>query len=176
MNTQADLWIDWDHYHLLTEKLADQIYCSGWTFERLICVARGGLRVGDVLSRLFNVPLDIISASSYRESGVSTQSELMISPTISGTHGDLCGKVLLVDDLVDSGKTLKALADFLENKYSNISEIRTAVLWKKGVSMFHPDYFAADLPQNPWIHQPFESYETILPSDLSALWQKKLCK
>jgi uncharacterized protein len=37
--------------------------------------------------------------------------------------------------------------------------VRTGVLWKKGVSTFHPDFFVEYLPTSPWIHQPFEHYD-----------------
>ena len=34
--------------------------------------------------------------------------------------------------------------------------------------MFTPDFWADDLPHNPWIHQPFEIYDTLKPEELAA--------
>ena len=48
----------------------------------------------------------------------------------------------------------------------NIKEIKTAVLWKKKVSTFEPDFCAEKLNSNPWIVQPFEHYEEIRVEDL----------
>jgi len=41
------------------------------------------------------------------------------------------------------------------------------VIWKKGVSMFNPDYFVEFLPNSPWIHQPFENYDSTRAHQLS---------
>ena len=45
-------------------------------------------------------------------------------------------------------------------------EIKTAVLWKKKISTFQPDYCAQKLDSNPWIVQPFENYEEVRVEDL----------
>ena len=39
-------------------------------------------------------------------------------------------------------------------------KIKTAVLWHKEQSKFKPDYFVESLKGSPWIHMPFEKYET----------------
>jgi uncharacterized protein len=41
------------------------------------------------------------------------------------------------------------------------------VLWQKACSVFSPDYSVDYLPDNPWIHQPFELYEQMQPADLA---------
>jgi adenylosuccinate synthase len=51
--------IDWPRYNTLVEKLALEVHRSGFRFNQIICIARGGLRVGDVLSRIFDQPLAI---------------------------------------------------------------------------------------------------------------------
>ena len=48
----------------------------------------------------------------------------------------------------------------------NIESIKTAVLWKKKDSTFEPDYCAQRLESNPWIVQPFESYEEVRIEEL----------
>ena len=44
-----------------------------------------------------------------------------------------------------------------------IAELRSAVIWVKGVSSYTPDYYVDTLPTSPWIHQPFEVYDTMRP-------------
>ncbi len=66
-STDKDLWVSWDVYNGLIERLALQIHQDGWQFDQILCLARGGLRVGDVLSRIFDKPLAILMASSYRD-------------------------------------------------------------------------------------------------------------
>ena len=60
-----DIYISWDDYHKKIENLAKQIYKDNCQFNQIICIAKGGLRVGDVFSRLFNIPLAILSVESY---------------------------------------------------------------------------------------------------------------
>ncbi|HEU0200619.1 MAG TPA: phosphoribosyltransferase [Burkholderiaceae bacterium] len=163
------LYVDWDEYHRMIEQLTLQIYESGYKFDSLVCLARGGLRVGDVISRIYDIPLAILAASSYREAAGTQQGRLDISEFITKTSGsEVTGKVLLVDDLVDSGVTLTRVIDHLKQRYGGITEVRTAVLWYKGVSTFKPDYFVQYLPDSPWIHQPFEVYDSLGPQQLDA--------
>jgi len=164
----ADLHVTWDQYHKQTERLAKQIHESGWQFNQLICIARGGLRVGDVLSRIYDLPLAILSTSSYTEKAGTVRGELIIADQMTMASGRLGDRVLLVDDLVDSGVTLEAVTRTLPQRYPQITALRTAVLWYKACSVFKPDYFVEYLPDNPWIHQPFEVYDTMRPKDIPA--------
>ena len=167
-NSDADLWVSWDNYHSLIERLALTVYESGWKFDQILCLARGGLRAGDVLSRIFDVPLAILSTSSYREVHGTVQGHLNISQYITMPKDKFFGKVLLVDDLVDSGETLEGVGKHLRQHYRAVSEIKTAVLWYKECSKIAPDFFVEFLPNNPWIHQPFEQYDSLQPGQLTA--------
>jgi hypoxanthine phosphoribosyltransferase len=154
-------WVDWDEYHALIERLAIVVHESGYAFDHALCLARGGLRVGDVFSRLFRVPLSVLSTSSYREAAGTQRGELAIANSITSNAGPLAGRVLLIDDLVDSGVTLAQVPNYLKQIFRDITEIRSAVIWYKACSVTRPDYFVEYLPENPWIHQPFEMYDEI---------------
>jgi hypoxanthine phosphoribosyltransferase len=158
-STDKDLWLSWDEYHRAIESLALLVHQSGWRFDMVLCLARGGLRPGDVFSRIFDVPLAILSVSSYREKRGTVQGALEISSHITMTQGELGGKVLLVDDLVDSGKTLFEVKRHLTESFPKVSEVRSAVIWRKGSAGVRPDFCVHELPGDPWIHQPFEVYE-----------------
>lgn len=155
----ADLYVTWEDYNRLIERLAVIIHDSRWQFDAIICLARGGLRVGDTLSRIFDKPLGVMTTSSYRASGGTVQGNLKIGDQISAAEEVTRGRVLLADDLVDSGVTLQAVLPELRRRYPAITEIRTAVLWYKSVSVCKPEYYAQFLETSPWIHQPFEAYE-----------------
>jgi uncharacterized protein len=162
----ADLYVSWDEYHRAIEQLAAQVHQSGWQFNQILCLARGGLRVGDILSRIFDQPLAILSTSSYRGES-HDRSTLVFSEDLTKTTLNLGSHILLVDDLVDSGVTLQKTLPWLDRKYGfYISEVRTAVLWYKACSVIKPDYYVDYLPENPWIHQPFEHYEKMQPAAL----------
>jgi hypoxanthine phosphoribosyltransferase len=165
------LYVSYDEYHNLIEKLALKIHLSGWQFDTILCLARGGMRPGDILSRIFDVPLAIMSTSSYRAEAGTVQGHLDIARYITTPKGEIAGRVLLVDDLADTGHTLKAVVDMLKTNYAPISELRSAVIWTKGVSSFQPDYSVEYLPTNPWIHQPFEPYDSMRPAALMEKWK-----
>ncbi|MBK7001501.1 MAG: phosphoribosyltransferase [Rhodoferax sp.] len=164
------LYVSSDEYHNLIEKLAINIHQSGWEFDTILCLARGGMRPGDILSRVFDKPLAIMSTSSYRREGGTVQGDLDIAHYITTPKGEIAGRVLLVDDLADSGHTLQAVIQQLKTRYAAISELRSAVLWVKDLSVFRPDYSVEFLPTNPWIHQPFESYDVMRPEQLVQKW------
>ena len=164
--TMADLHVTWDDYHRKIETLAATIHRSGWSFNQIVCLARGGLRMGDALSRIYDVPLAILSASSYGGQDGRDRSRLVFSEDLTKTTLHLGSRILLVDDLVDSGMTLQKTLPWLDRKYGfYIEEVRTAVIWYKACSVIKPDYYVNYLDNNPWIHQPFEKYETMKPED-----------
>lgn len=166
------LWVSWEEYDRAIVALALQVHESGWKFDQVLCLARGGLRPGDVFSRIFDVPLAILSTSSYRENSGTVQGTLDIAKYITVTKGSLSGKVLLIDDLVDSGVTLKKVQQYLHEHFPAVTEVKTAVIWCKACSSVRPDFYVDYLPSSPWIHQPFEEYDNLRPHQL-ATWVKK---
>lgn len=166
-----DLYISWTEYHSLIETLAIKIYRSHFQFDRIVCLAKGGLRVGDILCRIFDVPLAILSTASYSGENNQTRGRLKISQHLSMIEETLSGKILLVDDLVDSGISLQQAREWLQTRYqAEIIELKTAVIWYKSCSIYQPDYYVDYLENNPWIHQPFEKYEKL---ELESLIQFK---
>jgi uncharacterized protein len=171
-SSEKHLWVSWDEYNDAIVGLARLIHESGWKFDQVLCLARGGLRPGDIFSRIFDVPLAILSTSSYREEAGTVQGNLDIAKHITISKGTLGGKVLLLDDLVDSGVTISAVQRHLNENFSAISEVRSAVIWCKACSAIKPNYYLHHLPHNPWIHQPMEEYDSLRPHQLAA-WLRK---
>jgi hypothetical protein len=165
---EGDLYITWDIYNKAIENLALQIYEDGYEFNQIVCIAKGGLRVGDVLARIFDVPFAVMSVESYHGDGVKDeQGSIVFGNSLAKTSPNIGSKVLLVDDLADSGRTLEKCVKWLEHYHGFfIDELKTATLWTKGLSTFTPDYFIELLPNDPWIHQPFEKYETMFIEEL----------
>lgn len=164
----SDLYVSWEEYHQHIETLATKIYQSQWQFDHIVCIAKGGLRVGDILSRLYDIPLAIAAAGSYGGEDNRLRGELKMGQHLAMTQETLGDRILLVDDLVDSGVSLQVITQWLRDYSSDIQELRTAVIWYKSCSQFQPDYYVEYLSNNPWIHQPFERYETINLKDLSS--------
>ena len=156
----SEHYYSWSEYIDLNERLVAEVAKSGWHFDCLLCLSRGGMRPGDFFSRVYDMPLAILATSSYREAAGTVQSTLDISDCITGLS-ELHGNVLLVDDMVDSGVTINKVIAHLKKQYPAITEIRVAVLWWKSHSECVPDYYCEFLTNNPWIHQPFERYDAM---------------
>jgi len=114
------LHVSWEQYNTLVEKLALIVHEAGFGFNQIICIARGGLRVGDVLSRIYERPLAILSTHSYAAEGGTVRGELVIAEHMTMTAPRLGDRVLLVDDMVDSGHTLEKVVRTLPER-SHIS-------------------------------------------------------
>jgi len=167
-----ELYLSWSEYHQKIEHLAAKIYQSGWQFNQIVCIAKGGLRIGDLLSRIYRCPLAILAASSYSGAHNQERGALSIAHHLTIASAQLGDRILLVDDLVDSGITLQETVDWLQAHYgAAIQELRTAVIWYKACSPMRPDYYVDYLADSPWIHQPFEHYETISPAELALKYQ-----
>lgn len=159
----TDLHVSWDDYNKKIEELAMVIHNDGYKFNQIICIAKGGLRVGDILARIFNVPFAVMSVESYHGDGVKDeQGQIVFGNSLAKTTPNIGSKVLLVDDLADSGLTLEKCVKWLDHYHGFfIDDLRTATLWVKGVSSYTPTYYVDYLKDSPWIHQPFEKYEVM---------------
>ncbi|WP_338430324.1 phosphoribosyltransferase [Synechococcus elongatus] len=154
----AVLQVDWLAYQTLIEQVAIAIQQSDWRPQQVLAIARGGLYLGDALSRILQVPLAMMAVQSYGGEAGRDRGAVQIGANIAMTSDRLLSPLLLVDDLVDSGETLQQTIVWLQQT-QEVRELRTAVLWQKPSSQFQPDFVAQVLTDNPWIEQPFETYD-----------------
>lgn len=150
------LHVDYAQYHHLIDRVVNAVQGTDFQPDLVLGVSRGGLFLADGLSRALRKPMAVIAASSYREGDGTAQGELQISSTIASVV-PVAGKVLLVDDLADSGQTLQALCAHLQSFCPQILQLKTAVVWVKPSSVFRPDFAAEYLKSDTWIVQPFET-------------------
>jgi hypothetical protein len=164
------LIVSWEQYHQTVEKLAIQIEESNYKPSILVGIMRGAAPMIDVLSRIFKLKCAYLAVESYSGKGIEDeQGDIVFSREMSSIAPNMGGRILLCDDLSDTGITFNKSIDWL-TKYGpikdKIEDIKTATLWKKQKSTFQPDYCAVKLPDNPWIVQPFEVYEEIKIEDI----------
>ena len=162
---EKKLIISFSEYLDTVEKLAIEIN-KGYNPTVLVGIMRGAAPIIDILSRILKLPTAYIVIQSYSGKGIEDkQGDLIFSREISSIASDKdFKKVLLVDDLSDTGLTLNKSIEWLK-KYepikNYISEVKTACLWKKKSSKFKPDFCPIILKDDPWIVQPTEHYEEI---------------
>ena len=129
------LIINWKEYNKTVEKLAIQIYESGYKPNLLVGIMRGGAPMIDVLSRVFKLKCAYLAVESYSGKGIEDeQGDIVFSREMSSIAKNMGGKILLCDDLSDTGITLEKSINWIK-KYepikNKIEEIKTATLWKK---------------------------------------------
>ena len=159
------LIITFEEYTKIVEKLAVQIH-KNYQPTVLVGIMRGAAPILDILSRILKLPIAYIVIQSYSGDGMEDkQGELMFAREISSLANDEdFKKVLLVDDLSDTGLTLNKSIEWLKNYGPTkhyIKEVKTACLWKKKSSSFEPDFCPVRLDSDPWIVQPTEHYEEL---------------
>jgi len=157
--------VEWDEYKNIVEKLAIEIHKS-YNPTVLVGIMRGAAPIIDILSRILKLPIAYIVIQSYSGKGMEDkQGQLMFAREISSLANDKdFNKVLLIDDLSDTGLTLNKSIEWLKNygpTKDYIKEVKTACLWKKKSSTFKPDFCPVRLDSDPWIVQPTEHYEEL---------------
>ena len=159
------LIVSFEEYIKIVEKLAIEIH-KNYKPTVLVGIMRGAAPIIDILSRILKLPIAYIVIQSYSGEGMEDkQGELMFAREISSlANNEDFKKVLLVDDLSDTGLTLNKSIEWLKN-YAKIKdyikEVKTACLWKKKSSSFVPDFCPVRLETDPWIVQPTEHYEEL---------------
>jgi len=159
------LIVTFEEYTKIVEKLAIEIH-KNYKPTVLVGIMRGAAPILDILSRVLKLPIAYIVIQSYSGKGMEDkQGQLMFAREISSlAENKDFNRVLLVDDLSDTGLTLNKSIEWLK-KYepikNYINEVKTACLWKKKSSVFEPDFCPVKLDSDPWIVQPTEHYEEL---------------
>ena len=159
------LIVSFEEYTKIVEKLAIQIH-KEYKPTVLIGIMRGAAPIIDILSRILKLPIAYIVIQSYSGKGIEDkQGQLMFAREISSlAENKDFNRVLLIDDLSDTGLTLNKSIEWLKNYPQTkdyIQEVKTACLWKKKSSTFEPDFCSVRLQSDPWIVQPTEHYEEL---------------
>jgi len=108
--------VSWDQFHRDARALAWRLVASG-PFNSVICITRGGLVPAAIVAREFGLRIiETICIASYHD--YTNQGELQVLKSIAkdvlATGGN---GILVVDDLVDTGKTAEIVRDIIPNAY-----------------------------------------------------------
>ena len=141
--------VSWDQFHRDARALAWRLSGAG-PFEAIVCITRGGLVPAAVVARELNVRLiETICVASYHD--YTSQGELRVLKGVSESILRLEGKgVLIVDDLVDTGKTAKVVRSVLPNAHF-------ATVYAKPMGRPMVDTFITEVSQDTWIYFPWDT-------------------
>lgn len=156
MNSRLQFEIPtWDQIYTMLLNMAEKIRLEKFTPDVIVGVSRGGWPPARVLSDLLDNPnLANVRAEFYL--GVAeTKGEPTLTQPVSVPV--VLKKVLIVDEVADTGKSLKLVKEHTEKQ--GASEARIATVYYKPWSIIKPDYYEKETSR--WIVFPWEIKETI---------------
>lgn len=148
--------MSWSQIYGMLLSLSDKIRHSGFDPDILVGVCRGGWIPACVLSDLLQKnKLASIRVEFYMEIAETRRRPVITQPVSSPVEEK---KVLVVDDVVDTGESISMVKHHLEK--ANAEEVRIAVLYYKPWSKIIPDYYERETRK--WVVFPWEVKETVI--------------
>ncbi len=150
------LFLSWDDVQGLSEKVSDLVLDSGYKPDLMIAISRGGFDPARIMSDQLNIR-KLASLQIIYYTGLNTKRDKpeVLFPLNAQVEGL---RVLVVDDVSDSGNSLIAVKKYVEDR--GAVEVRLATLHHKPWSKFKPDYYAEEVSK--WIIYPWEPRESVI--------------
>lgn len=163
MSADAREVLTWDDFGTASRDLAAEIVRSGYETEVVVAIARGGLLLAGGIAYALGVKsCGAVNAEFYTGIGTRLPEPIMLPPLLDSAS--IVGKrVLLVDDVSDSGRTLAMVVQLLE---LGGAEVRTVVLYTKPGTAHEPTYTWRRTPL--WITFPWSASPPVTADDLDA--------
>jgi len=151
--------LGWDEFGQASRDLSRDVLRSGWMPEIVVAIARGGLLLAGGIAYALGVKsCGAVNAEFYTGVGTRLPEPVMLPPLLDEASID--GKrVLLVDDVSDSGRTLAMVVQLLE---AAGADVRTVCLYSKPGTVLEPDYVWRRTDRwidFPWSAQPVVTLE-----------------
>ncbi|MFP3216141.1 MAG: phosphoribosyltransferase [Vulcanisaeta sp.] len=151
--------VSWDEIVEWARVLSMKIRDSGWLPDVVVAIARGGYAparlVCDYLGVTDLLSIQVVHWPSTAQ--VSERAYIKYPLTV-----DLSGrKVLVIDDIVDTGDSIQLAKEYIERNNKNV-DVRTAALqWISTVAKFKPDYWAVEVRDWTWFVYPWNVTEDV---------------
>ena len=148
--------LSWDDIQRLSEKVTEKIASNGFIPDLVVAISRGGFDPARIIcDQLLIKRLASIQIEYY--SGINETNA--IPKIVFPLNADIKNlKVLVVDDVSDSGKSLIHAKEYLEEL--GPKEVKVATLHYKPWSKYRPDYYAKKV--DAWIIYPWEIKEGLI--------------
>ena len=145
----------WDQIYKLLLNLTSKIRKNGFKPDIIIGVSRGGWPPARVMSDLLENPKLANVATEFYVDVAETKGEPVITQPVSVSVKRK--KLLVVDDVADTGESLRLVRSHLEEQ--GATEVKTATIYYKPWSVIIPDYYEKET--SSWIIFPWERKETV---------------
>jgi xanthine phosphoribosyltransferase len=141
--------VSWDQFHRDARALAWRLAGAG-PFDALVAITRGGLVPAAIVARELGVRLiETVSIVSYRDYKAQGDLKVLkpIAPEVAKLDAE--ARILVVDDLVDTGATMKVVREMLPKAH-------VATVYAKPLGRPMVDTFITEVSQDTWIYFPWD--------------------
>jgi hypoxanthine phosphoribosyltransferase len=155
--------LSWDQFGVASRHIAEVVAEDDYVPDMILAIARGGLLVAGALGYALGVK-NLYTMNVEYYTGVDERLEVpMILPPTPDLVDVNDARVLIADDVADTGHTLALVKDFCVGK---VAEVRCAVLYEKPRSVVHCEYVwrSTDL----WIEFPWSDRPPVVSSRAQA--------
>ncbi|MDO8610830.1 MAG: phosphoribosyltransferase family protein [bacterium] len=157
------LTLTWKRMQSDIYKLSTKIKEHNERFDLIVAIARGGLSISHIMSDFLKLPITTFTVSTYKD----FKQEKIPEITLKIGNNLHKKRILLVDDVSDTGKTFIRGIDYL--KELGVEHIKTASPFIKGWTAHIPDYYISKTDK--WIIFPFDMKESVV--DLCKIFKKE---
>lgn len=149
------LILTWKKIHEASLKLASEIAREGLEIDLIVGILRGGYIVARILGDILGTEnIGVVEVKFYKGIEERAERPIITQPLTADVKGK---NILVVDDVVDSGRTLEIVTE--QVRLRGARSVRTAVLFYKPKSIIRPDFFAQETSE--WVVFPWELCEFI---------------
>src|SRR5208282_327881 len=143
--------VSWEQFHRDSRALAWRLSGAG-PFEAIVCITRGGLVPAAIVARELGIKvIETVCVSSYNHASQGEVTVLKdVAPAIVALGGGQGAGVLLVDDLVDTGRTATVVRALVPRAH-------LATVYAKPMGRPLVDTFITEVSQDTWIYFPWDT-------------------
>jgi len=156
-------FISWQQLHQDCFKLSQRILKKNLHFDRIVCISRGGLVVTRIFSDFLDLPISNFTIVSYTSVGITGIPKITDELSINIKNE----RILLIDEIVDHGTTLKKAITYL--KKHSPKQITILAPYIKSWSQPKPSFW--QVKSDKWVIFPYEVKETV--DDLTKIFKKQ---
>ncbi len=141
-----ELFISWDGIQAACAQIAARIIEDGRSFERVLAITRGGLFPAGIIARELDIrQVETIGIDTYDDQEQKSEPAI-----IKLCREEFLKDTLIIDDLVDTGATIKKLKDQTDNCYF-------VAVFAKPEGLPLVDLYHSEVPQDTWIRFPWDT-------------------
>src|SRR6202050_5477606 len=157
--------LSWQAFGQASRELAQAIADDGFEPDLILSIARGGLFLAASLGYALAVKnLHVMNVEFYDGVGTTLEMPVMLPPVPSAVDFS-AKKVLIADDVADTGRTLELVHDFVSG---HVAEVRSAVIYEKSQSLIKCDYVWKRT--DAWINFPWSSQQPVVGAGGLDAW------